>query len=518
MLTPLLHGLIALLVMIQVGVLPIVAQAAVDLGEYRTATYGSPTHYCDPTLSIASPSGSGTLLDPWNMTRCATQPVAGNVVGILPGQSVALTAPGSRLTPAFRPTNGGSWNGTTCTSRIVYVTRYPAIALDYDTITSNANRTELRHAGTDDAADVEGTGGATYGTNGVNCITFDGLFVDMAQNGFHIDSGIIGIWDSNGITVKNFVIKGKTTDADSNAAILRTENVVSVLFENYTIRDARNAPTGGGLNQRGETSIQYGSRDVQHRHFYLKNVDRGLFQKGTTTGPQYNYGTIEYGIVENASVCFSFNDLHDTQLTYVRYNLCRTVPTTAALSASAFMFDSISTAGRNITIDHNTFAKIDASDINGTGNMIVKTTALGLGPSASNAVTITNNAFDNDNGSYGHMVQLGTTLPQTMNYNCYTKNGATPSYVFNSSQYNTFASWQAAISSRDANSQEVASIGFADRTNNNFDITSGACLTASSTGGEVGAYATSEVIGPDTTDSGGGSSGGARFGLFNLRR
>lgn len=465
------------------------AQAAADMSEYRTATYGSPTHYCDPTRSL-SDNGTGTLVNAWNLTQCASQPVAGNVVGMLPGQSVALAAPGSRLTPAFRPTNSGSWSGSACTSTITYVTKYPAISLDYDTITSNANRTELRHAGTDDVGVSEGSGGSVYGApSGINCITFDGIFVDMAQNGFHLDSGIIAAWSASGITFKNFVIKGKDTNADTNATLIRTDAATTITFDNYYIAGHHN--TG---SQVGETSIHYGSQNIVHRHFHLKNVDRGLFLKGTTTGPVFNYGTFQYGIIEDVSSCIAFNDLHATELTLVQYVLCKPEPVLAAVGNGGIIFDSISTAARNVTIDHVTVAKLDATSINTGAALEVQDLGLGSG------VTFTNNLFDNNSGTYGHQVLLLSQLPATMNYNGYYKNGSTESYVFNGTQYNSFASWQGAISSRDANSVELSSTPFNDRAGNDFTINTGhAAYTASSTGAQLGAYGGSEVLGPDTS-------------------
>lgn len=502
------------------------AYAAFDSSEYRQNTYGAPTHYCDLTLAVSPDAGDGTLGNPWNSSRCMSQPVAGNVVGILPvgsGTPVDLAAPNSANTPAFTPANSGTLSGSTCTANIVYVTKYAAVALDYSTITTNQNRSELRHAGTDDAADVVGTGGPVYGVHTKNCVIFDGFFVDMAQIGFRNDSGIIRAQDSTGIQFRNFVIKGKTVDCDSNCVLYRPHNALNTVLSNFKVKDFVNAPTvtgiGDDLNQLGYFSDQYGDRNVTIEHFDIENTGGGIFLKGTTPGPVFNYGTIQYGVIHNNYNCLRFNDLHNTELTTVRNVLCydiytdSTSPGTA--SGEAIAFDSISTAGRNITIDHVTVAKVQTSDINVQGGLII--TDLGLA-SGSNGVTFTNNVFDLNNGSNGHMVLLLTTLPQSMNYNCYTKNGGTESYVYNGTQYNTLGTWQAAISSRDANSVEVASVGFTDRAGDNYRITSGSCATGSSTGGEMGAYGgTTETIGIDiaaassTTTTGTVISGGVRF-------
>lgn len=498
------------------------AGAAFDSSEYRQNTYGAPTHYCDPTRSLAS-SGTGTSGDPWNMTQCATQPVAGNVVGVLnvgSGTAVTMADSGVYNIPSLTPTNEGTWNGTTCTSKIVYTARYAAVSLTRTTIGSNQNRTELRGYGTDDNADFVGTGQPVYGSYQKDCIVFDGFYVDMANMGFHNDSGVIRAQDANGVEFRNFVIKGKTVDCDSNCVVWRPHNIVNTILSNFLVYDFVNAPTSNAgrdtdnINQLGLFSDGYGERNTTYEHFELDNTGGGIFLKGTTAGPQYNYATIQYGAVHNVYNCLRFNDLHNTELTTVRNVLCYDVYTDSAgvgtASGEGITFDSISTAGRNITIDHVTVAKIQTTDINTNGGLIVQDLGLGSG------VTFTNNVFDLNNGSNGHQVLLLTSLPATMNYNCYTKNGGTESYVYNGTQYNSFATWQAAISSRDANSVEVASVGFTDRAGDNYHITSGSCATGSSTSGEMGAYGgTTETIGIDvaaaSSSTGAVISGGVRF-------
>lgn len=506
--------------------------AAVDLSDYRTATYGAPTHYCDMTLSIAAPSGTGTLGDPWNATRCMTQPVAGNVVGILPvgaGTPVTLADSGAYNVPSFNPTNEGTFSGGSCSSKIVYVAKYAAVSLTYATITSNQNRTELRGYGTDDDADFVGTGQPVYGAYQRDCIVFDGFFVDMAQMGFHNDSGVIRAQDASGVEFRNFVIKGATFDCDSNCVLWRPHNVTNTVLSNFMVKDFLNAPTSNAgrdtdnLNQLGFFSDGYGEQNSTYEHFDLENTGGGIFLKGTTPGPVYNYATIQYGIIHNNYNCLRFNDLDGTGVTTVRHVLCYDIYTDSSgvgtASGEGITFDSISTAGRNITIDHVTVAKLQTSDINANGGLIVQDNGLASG---SNAVTFTNNVWDLNNGSNAHQILLLSQLPQTMNYNCYTKNGGTESYVYNGTQYNSFASWQAAISSRDANSVEVASVGFTDRTNDNYHITSGSCATGSSTGGEMGAYGDlgSNTLGPDVTpDGGGGGAGNRRWApMLNLLR
>lgn len=474
------------------------AQAQVDLSEYRTATYGAPDYYCDPTRSLAS-SGTGTLGDSWNMSQCETNPVAGDVVGIKAGVSVDLPAPASDNIPAFNPTNSGS--GSANANRIIYVTQYPAISLS--SVATNGNRTEFRHAGV--APGISGgvgtgDGGPMLGAYQRNYITYDGFYIDMAEAYMSEDSGVIRAEQSTGITFRNFVIKGAALTVASNPIIYRPQDALDTILSNFRAYDFTNDGTGSATPQAALFSDQYGDRNFLIEHGEIYNTQRGIFLKGTAPGPDFNYGTIQYMVVHDVRMCYQFNDLDASNTTTLQHSLCYNVAQDS-LGDAGIVMSSETTAARNITIDHVTVAKVNASSINTSGCIITRNNGIG------SAVSITNNVCDNDNGANGHEVQLGATLPATLNYNCYTKNGGTDSYVYSGTQYNTFAEWQGAISGRDANSLEVASVGFADRAGDDYNITSGSCLTGSSTGGEIGAYSTSETLGPITTETGSSPTG-----------
>lgn len=486
---------------------------AFDSSEYRVNTYGTPDYYCDCTRSLAS-NGTGTLGDPWNLEQAMANAVAGDVVGFLPvgaGTPVDMDAPsagGYSEIPAFQPANSGT--GTANANRIIFVTKYAAVKLYDDnpaTIATNTSRTELRHAGTATVASgpgETGTGGACYGAHTRNYITYDGFFVDMAEAEIRSDAGCLAAQACTGITFTNFVVKGTTTNCQSNAIIYRPENAVNTVLSNFVAYDFSNDPTGSDTPQAGLFSDQYGDQNFLIEHFLIDDIDMGIFLKGTSSGPVYNYGTIQYGIVSNTASPIRFNDLDPTNVTTVQYVL--TYNTIGArpksISPDGIVFDVISSAPRNITIDHCTVAKIDSTDVNCNGALVVE----GSSPAMGSGVTITNNIFDMDSGSSGHEVLLQTALPATMNYNFYYKNGSAESYVYNGTEYNSFASWQAGISGRDANSVEGSSSPFNDRTNDDYTINTGhAAYTMSSTGGQVGCYATSETIGVDVATAASGS-------------
>lgn len=467
-----------------------------DSSAYRQNTYGAPTHYCDCTRSLSS-NGDGSLGDPWNLTQAMQNAVAGNVVGfprVGSNTPVQMGAPNGVQTAAFNPSNDG-----TSGSRIVFVTEYAATSLDRATIGSNQNRTELRHAGTAAVATGQtetGTGGATYGSNNRDYITFDGFYVDMAQAEIKGDSGVIQPRDCTGVHFRNFVIKGTDTNCQSNAVIYRPHNAVGTILSNFRAYNFHNDPTGSDVPQAGLFSDQYGDRDFLIEHFDIDTIDLGIFLKGTApAGVNFNWGTIQYGIVRNSSSPFRFNDLDATNRTYVKYCLAyNTIGDGVETAADGIVFDSISTAARNITIEYCTIAKVDASDINAEAALKAEDNGLGSG------VIIRNNIFDVDSGSFVHMVKFLSQLPGEMNYNFYYKNGSTESYVYNGTQYNSFAAWVSAVQAVNAaletGSAEGSSSPFVNRATDDYRISGGhQAKTMSSTGGEIGCYATSETIG-----------------------
>jgi len=485
------------------------AYAATDLSEYRSTTYGPPDHYCNPTRSLAS-SGAGTSGDPWNMTQCMTQPVAGEVIGVMAGVSVDLTAPNSFNTPAFNPTNSG-----TSGNPIVYVAQWAAIGLSG--VETNALRTELRHAGTraTTTADVEtGTGGAMYGSYQRNYITYDGFYVDMAEAQIKGDSGLITARFCTGVRFLNFVIKGTQTNLQSNPIIYRPQDAVDTVLSNFRAYDFTNDTTGSSVPQAALFSDQYGDQNFIIEKGEIYNTQRGIFLKGSGSpsfGDQLNYGTIRYMIVHDVRSCYQFNALSTTQTTTLQYSLCYNVALEGQ-GDGGVVLSSETTPARNLTIDHVTVAKVDANSNNTNGGLITRGNQLASG---SNGVTITNNIVDGNNGVFGYQVYLpGANAPQTFNYNGYYRNGGTELFYHNGAESDTIAEWRTSTG-KEANSTFLGSSPFTNRTANVYTITGGhAALTASSTGGEIGAYGGSVDPGPDTTTSSTrttGASGGITF-------
>lgn len=497
-----LRGILALLL-----TLVAVPSWAADLSEYRETTYGAPTHYCDLSLSLAAPSGSGTLNDPWNATRCMSEPVAGNVVGIKAGVSAILTGPTGRTGAAFTPAHSG-----TAGNPIVYVCQYAAIGLEYSTIGSNANRCEFRHNGVANVGATEGANsGATIGANSVNYITFDGFYVNMANAHIRIDSGVINCWSTTDITFKNFVIKGEITDMDSNVVVYRPEGCTRTTLSNFRVSGFSNEPVSGALNQQGLFSDQYGDEDFLIEKFLIEfptttKVPAGIYLKGSAvSNTMYNYGTVRYGIIKNTGACLQFNALHATNASTYHHIVCETQRQDAAVYFSA---ETINV--RNLTLHHLTIAKGDSTSLNYQGCMSTKSSSsFGIG----SAVSIRDSICDSDAGSNGFEFYTHNGSPAQLDYIGHYK-GASAKHWYNGTQYDTLAAWQGATTFEDS-SDVITSSPFTNRTTGDYTITGGhAWLTASSTGGELGAYEGSIDPGPDTTASATrttGTSGGSSF-------
>lgn len=467
------------------------AMAAFDSSDYRANTYGPPTHYCDPARPLSS-AGTGTLSNPWNLDQAMRLAVAGNVVGFLPGVGVRMPSTNNDNIPTFRPINSG-----TATNRIVFVTRYAAVALPG--VATNANRTELRHDGSRAVATGQtesGTGSAMYGVYQTNYVTFDGFFVDMEQAQPKGDSGVIRVENGRGVHFRNFEIKGTRTNMGSNPVIYRPQNAVDTILSNFRAYDFSNDTSGSDIPQRALFSDQYGDQNFLIENFEIRNTERGIFLKGTANnGSVFNYGTIRYGIVSNVFECFRFNDLDATRVTTLQYSICHDV--IAGGTGSGFTLSSETTPARNLLIHNITVVRMQAQGLI-NGGFYAKN-------SINANVVIRDNIVDLDNGPNGHAVAFGeiSSLPAVLNYNGYTKNGATVSFAFNGVQHNSITAWRSATG-RDANSQILSSTPFVNRAGGDFRVASGhPAMTASSTGGQLGAYASGLYPGVDLGSGGG---------------
>lgn len=457
--------------------------ATLDTSAYRQNTYGPPTHYCDPTRSLAS-AGAGTLGDPWNLDQAAANAVGGNVVGVLPGVGVVLTSTDNDNIATFRPANSG-----TLGNRIVFVTKYAAIALA--NVDSNVLRTQLRHDGIPEVACTAPgpeTGSAIYGCYNTSYCTFDGFFVDMASAEPKSDSGVIHEEGGTGNHFLNWVVKGKTTNMHSNAVIYRPQQCTDSVLRNWRVTGFHN--TGACATQEGLFCDTYGWQNGTIEYFEYSDGDTGVFLKGTAPGPIFNYGRIRYGKIFDVDQAMRFNDLDATGLTEVDHNLIYN------FRATGIVLSAETTSTRNLHAHHNTVANGAATGGGANGPLYIADDNGALG--AAN-VEIEDNIFDWANASVGRAVEAGEhveSMPSPLNYNYYYRGGTTVQWSYNGTDYSTMANWRTATS-REANSQVAGSEWANNRAGDDYTVAAGsAALTASNTGGEVGAYEGSEVPGP----------------------
>lgn len=462
---------------------------AFDPSEYRQNTYGPPNHYCAPARSLTS-NGTGTLNDPWNLTQCQTEPVAGDVVGLLPGVGTIQATNDDQII-AFQPRRSGTVN-----NRIIYVTRYAAVALQ--NVANNPNRTEIRHNGLPEANQPgSGTGGPLYGSNSQSYITFDGLFSDMAYARIHEDSGLIRIENATGIHVRNFVVKGTAEHVWSNAVIYRPQAARDTVLSNFRAYDFTNSSDFG---QPSLFSAAYGDENFLIEHFEIINVGKGIFTKSEhpTTGQwtHMNYGTIRYGVIANGIAGMRFGSTHPSHFLDVHHVLIHSHSDNGIVWSNENSGDR-----RNVRLDYMTIVG-GPSGGNQYGGIYIKSDT-GSGNRIENSIIDAPVA-------YNLLTEETNFADFIANRNVYS-GPSTPDFFLNSTGITSLAAWRS-VSGQDANSQFANTSSndiFVNRNGGNFRVSPGhAALSASSTGGQVGAYAGSEIVGVDIAgaNTGGGDT------------
>lgn len=456
-----------------------------DSSDYRQNTYGAPDHYVDPTRSLAS-AGAGTLGDPWDVNQAMSEPVAGDVIGWLPGQSVILAHSTDTQTPTFMPANSGSAG-----NRIVHVTKYAAVALT----AGHANCTQLRHDGTgvhaDGPSSESGSGASMYGSEGQDYITYDGFYVDIDAAEIASDTGCISIRECTDVTVCNFYIKSKLLECNSNAVLYRPNNSVNTILTNFICEDHSNDGSGGTTPQEGLFSDQYGDQNYLIEYGTIRNCESGIFPKGTAVGGTvFNYGEIRYNLMHGVNQGMRFNDCHGSNVTTVHHNLIYDY------TGVGITFGAETTSTRNILIHHNTIANGSATSGGANGGLYIRSSNSNLG---SSNVIIRDNIFDWVSASGGRGIEAGEhteTMP-TLNYNRYYRGANTVQWSYNSTDYSTIASWRTATG-QEANSN-IFTAGddpFNNRAGDDYTIAAAhAALTSDTVGGESGAYEGNETPG-----------------------
>lgn len=464
-------------------------QGDFDTTEYRTSTYGAPTHYCDPTKTT---NGAGTSGDPWQPSQAMSDAVAGNIVGWLAGQTAALAHSTSTQTPTLNPINSG-----TAGNPIVHVTRYAAIALT--NVTTNALRTQLRHDGTgvfaNGPSSESGSGASMYGSNGKNYIIWDGFYVDVDDAEIASDTGCITARECTGVQFRNFYIKSKLLFCNSNAVLYRPNNCVDTVLRNFIMEDHSNDGSGGTTPQAGLASDQYGDQNFTIEYGLVRNSTRGFYTKGTAAGgTAFNYGLMRYLTIHGCDIGLAFNawDPNVLHMLTVHHILIYDYD-----SVGIFIGTNHPTA-ENQLIHHLTVANGSATGGGATGPIYIATQT-----TAFSNFEIRDSIFDWANAGAGRAVEggdYGEATFYTCDHNRYFRVGASVTWTRGASTATSIAQWRtlAGGGTQELNSDTLASDPFTSRASDDYTIATGsaALLTADSAGGQLGCYEGGVTPGP----------------------
>lgn len=221
-----------------------------------------PMTTCVPTrwvTSDATGSGDGSMASPWTLAQAMASASAGDVVEVGPGIYDA-PATGTRYEPAWNPAASG-----TAEAPLVFCARHPAVH-------SATERSELRSSG--------GAGPSpTFGTNGRDHVVWDGFYVDEAASPSAPDTGPVGVWDSEDVTISRCLIQGATIARDDNHNGLRLEAVRDVRVIDNRIVGIRSA-SDGGFSRNHAGIMTYDASHVTIEHNEIADCDAGMYLKG----------------------------------------------------------------------------------------------------------------------------------------------------------------------------------------------------------------------------------------------
>ena len=226
----------------------------------------------------AEGAGVGSDDDPWTLAQAMELAVAGDIVGIRPGQYVGQQPQASiddpNLTnniPAWAPANNG-----TSDAPIVLVAQFSAAWHDSD-------RSEL-HSGAPHRVGPR-SGWPCFGTRmqtRTRYVRWIGIYANEEDSQGHItqDCGVVTCWNADHITIAECHIVGDpNAEGGDNYSALRLEGIEDShvrdnLFEGFW--------GGGGTNNTGITLYGVDRLLVEHNHF--RRCAHGIQPKGANYG------------------------------------------------------------------------------------------------------------------------------------------------------------------------------------------------------------------------------------------
>lgn len=468
------QGLIAVLLILVSGL-----SAFAQTGHGLTVT-----HYVAPYASVSGAtsdnedrgstawSNATNPATPTTIGTAGARATAGNVVQLAPG-NYSGSCPGGAASPVFGFANAGSSG-----SKITLVAQYPAaLNTGYSGSWSKLRRTN------DPTLDTCPIWGAQ------NHVTLDGVRIDGNDGGLTHTRGIFYFgYRVTGMRVtRTFVTRvdlGSSDDGD-NYNVFHIHGAVDPVIDRNVVQDGFDDT--GSHNEAVFTT--YGARDFLLEYNTFDNVTIGAYIKGTDGAePRGNRGIIRYNLMNNVKIGIEMSTSLDTGTDTV--DIYQNIITLNPLSSThTLAWENATGVPRYFRVWNNTLI--------GTGDEEQGIVAIENGVNMTGGVFRDNIVarFATGGGQVIVNAQQSMATLTTFNYNMYYANGSTPQFYGNGGNRNGLAAWQSAVSF-DANSS-VANPTFVNQAAGDYHLDTGSpALTASSTGGPVGAYITgSETIG-----------------------
>lgn len=425
----------------------------------------TPTLYAAPT---AQGSGDGSNeANAMAFSTALSSAMAGDVIGLINDVFLNVASPAYRSNvPGWHPSNSGSAGNP-----IVIVGKYNPVAMA-DPLT-DANRTELQAgSGSYGGSDSH----PVFGANNRDYITWVNIVCNEDNCVTKSDNGPCYIADSTACTIDHCVIRGSTNAyfaADNHSAIrigeggtTDTGHIISnnVMY-NFTV----------GLSTNAAAVITYGAQNTTIENNEVYDCTTGFYIKGTgASNTTWNYGPITSNLIYSVSQGMRLEAVDPIHDVTASNNLIY------SFTGAGIVYGISAGAGntRNIILSRNSIVATSATANNGlyvkaltgTGNEVGDNIIAIYGTTGQNYI---------DGGEYTDNNFAGIT------YNgFYGSTDGTP-WSWNGANQANVAAFESAATNA-ANNQVLGADPFVNQGGGDYTVT-GAALTASSTGGPIGA-------------------------------
>jgi len=464
------------------------------------------THYVSPWASVSGATAdtndrgatawtnATSALTPTTMGTAMARATAGNVVECAAGTYLG-TATNTNWLPAWYPANNG-----TSGNPITIVAALPAA-----TNPTSVSLSKLSNGSTADNA------GAIYGSRGfagalnTQDVIWDGFWVDQASGAFPQSSNGQAVLsgDCTRVYIRRGLFDRTTVNGGDNFAAIFAQQSVSCRISDCLFRGGTSF-TGANSPSANDAAISlYGNNNILIENCQTglnpndsnRTVGCAIFIKGVIAS-RGNSGIIRYcrftdGIKTGRGKGIAANAFEAAE---GGMEIHRNV---IQAGSWAFSIRNATDLAKTMTVHHNTFVDSLQSTSGEEAGVVV-----GQPVTNDSHVTFRDNIVahlaDTDL-DHGLVLTVGFDPNQCAqwNYNCYHHAGASASFRDDPTNYTTLGGWQTLWTPAEANSI-YSNPQFVDYAAGNFRLASAgqAALTASSTGGVVGAYVTgTETIG-----------------------